>query len=167
MLTTTLNEIRKYSPCKSGLLKLTEALGENFDPDSKIDLLRILETNGLDDALWALRAVVETEDRDRIARLFACDCAEKGLELVDNPDPRSLNAVEISRQYALGRATDKELTAARAAAWAAWAAGAAARAAARAAWAARDAARAAWAARDAGAAGAWQEERFIQYLRDA
>jgi len=110
-------------------------------------------------------------------RLFACDVAEDALSLIDNPDPRSVKAIEVSRRYANGEATKEELTAARDAAWAAawdardaaWvaldAAGVAARAAARdaarvardAAWVALDAAGVAAraAARDAARDAAW------------
>ncbi|NWG72772.1 MAG: hypothetical protein HXY23_14365, partial [Parvularculaceae bacterium] len=95
------------------------------------------------------------------ARLFACDCAERALALSDKPDPRSVEAVRVSRLYARGDATLDRLAAAQAAAWAAaWdAARDAARDAAQAAaWAAAgDAAwDAAWAAaRDAAWAAAW------------
>jgi hypothetical protein len=72
---------------------------------------------------------------DRIARLFACDCAERVVHLCgDDPrgdDPRPRQAIDTARRYAEGEATDEELhiaaAAARAAAWdaaraAAWAA---------------------------------------------
>ena len=91
-------------------------------------------------------------------RLFACDCAEQVLPLFERDYPKDKRprvAIETARRFANGKATQKELAAAGAAAWAAAgaAAGAAAWAAAR--FAARDAARdaarvAAWAAaRDA------------------
>ena len=120
---------------------------------------------------------------ERTARLFACDCAERALKKYGkNPDPRSLEAVQVARRFSNGKATRRELNAARDAAWAAardaaWDAAGAARAAARdAAGAARDAA---WdAARDAAwdAAGAaawdaawdaeykWQTKRLLEYL---
>ncbi len=104
---------------------------------------------------------------ERITRLFACDCAERALGLVECPDERSIAAVGVTRRFADGLATHEELNAARAAA--SDAASDAARAAARdaasdaawnAAWAASDAAsgaaraaswnaKAAWAARAA------------------
>ena len=72
---------------------------------------------------------------DRTLRMFACWCAREALARIDNPDPRSINAVEVAERYANGKATKIELYAARDAAWdAAWAADrAAAWAAARAA----------------------------------
>ena len=122
---------------------------------------------------------------DRIARLFACDCAERVLPIYEKDypkDKRPRQAIEVARRYAEGKASDSELAAARAAARAAaWdAAGAAARAAAwdaawTAAWAAAGAAAgaaartAAWAAtRDAARAAErqWQVKRLMWYLGD-
>ena len=131
-----------------------------------IPLTEALESNDLDDTLWALRAVLPSErmERDKVARLFAADCADRVLPLYEARvpgDPRPRQAVNVARRYALGEATAEELVAAgaaagaaaRAAAWAA--AGAAARAAGRhaarvAAWGAARAA-----ARAAGRGAAW------------
>ena len=111
---------------------------------------------------------------DRLMHEFSIWCAEQALALIDEPDPRSLNALEVKRQWLDGNATDEDLAAAgaaaRAAAWAAarnaarYAAGAAAWAAA---WAAAgDAARAAaWAAAWA-AAGDAQVAQLIKMLED-
>jgi hypothetical protein len=114
---------------------------------------------------------------DRTARLFACDCAERVIHLCGD-DPRPRRAIEVSRRYAIGEATDDELAAAWAAASAAaraaasaaaWAASAAARAAASAAaWAARAAA---WAAASAAVSAAsaaeraWQLSRLLEYVQ--
>ena len=80
---------------------------------------------------------------------FACRCAEAALALVDNPDPRSVAAIEAKRRWLRGEISDDAL----AAAWdaARGAAQDAARAAAQ--DAARDAALAA--ARYAARAAAW------------
>jgi len=104
-----------------------EYRGKIIESDSKVvvrqvRLLRKIET-------W----------NDRTARLFAVWCAREAIKLIDNPDPRSVNAIDVAERYANGQATDEELDAAWIAAWAAaWAAArAAARAATRdAAWAA-------------------------------
>ena len=122
--------------------------------------------------LWILNKLDRQAD-DRTLRLFAVWCARNtpmsdGRKVGDLlTDPRSLAALEVAERYAHGNATDKELAAARDAAWsAAWdAARDAARDAAwAAAWAAawdaaeaaaRDAARdAAWAAAEAAASAA-------------
>jgi hypothetical protein len=106
---------------------------------------------------------------DQTLRLFAVWCARNALALVKNPDPRSVNAVDVAEKFANGKSTKKELAAAWDAAWAAagaaawdaaWAAAGAAAwdAAWAAAWAAAGAAAwdAAWAAAGAAAgAAAW------------
>ena len=82
-----------------------------------------------------------------LLRIFAVRCAEEALSRLAKPDPRSLAACEVASRHALGQATDRELAAARAAAWdaagdAAWASaeGAAWDAAVDSAWAAAGAA---------------------------
>ena len=82
----------------------------------------ILQSNGLDDALWALRCL---EGADREIRLFTVDCARQVQHLMT--DPRSLAALDVAERFANGLATSEELDAAwaaardaaRAAAWAA------------------------------------------------
>ena len=176
---TTLNKIREYSPCTDGWQKLLTHLGKTKADDEPLSLLTILDSNDLRDALWCLRAV---EGYDRELRLFAGWCARQVQHLLT--DQRSLDALDVAEQYALGKATEAELTVARDAAWeairdaadaageaAAWAAGSAAWSSATwAAWsaaeaarnAARDAAEAAWssatwAAWSAASAAAWVE----------
>ena len=154
---TTLNKIKQHSPCSDGWQKLLTFLNKTEADDELLELTTILESNGLDDALWSLRTV---DGKDREIRLMACDFAESVVHLAN--DERCNKAIDVSRKYANGEATQKELDAARAAAWAAVSAAArdavsaAARAAARAARDARDAAMAAVsaAARDAARAAA-------------
>ena len=156
---TTLNQIRDKSPCPYGWKKLLAHLGKTKADDEAISILTILESNGLDDALWCLPAVT---GHDREIRLYAVWCARQVQHLLT--DRRSLDALDVAERFANGLATDKELAAARAAAWAA--ASAESDAAGSAAWVesdasdASDAARAAaWAASDdasdAARAAAW------------
>ena len=160
---TTLNKIRDYSPCKDGWEKLLKHLGKTNADDEPLSLLTILDSNGLDDALWCLRAV---EGYDKEMRLYAVCCARQVQHLMT--DQRSLDALDVAEKYAHGQATDAELTearnaalnAARASAWedAAWAASTAARSSASdAAWVT---ARAAW-----DAARAAQETEFRRMLK--
>ena len=161
--TTTLNAIRAHGPCAQGWTKLLAHLGKTKADDEPLPLLTVLDSNGLDDALWCMRAMPE---HDRHWRLYAVWCARQVQHLM--ADRRSIAALDVAERHARGDATDAELAAARAAAgaaaWAAgwdaaaaaaWAAGDAGDAALDAAWAAGDAARAAAgaAARDAGDAG--------------
>jgi hypothetical protein len=144
---TTLNKIRAHSPCESGWKKLLSNLGKTKADDEPISITYILDSNGLDDALWCLRAV---DGCQKEMRLYAVDCARSVQHLLT--DKRSIDAIDVAERHAHGQATDEELNAARAAAWdaARTAAGAAARAAA---WdAARTAARGAAAWTVAGAA---------------
>ena len=162
-ITTTLNRIRAHRPCSDGWAKLLAGLGKTEADDETLPYTRIVEINGIDDALWACCAEPQYS---REWRLYAVWCARQVEYLMT--DERSKSALVVAELYANGQATDDELAAAGAAAEAAGAAaGAAARAVARdaaraaawaAAWAAaRDAAwDAAWAA--AGAA-AWAAAR--------
>jgi len=141
---TTLNKIRACSPCEPGWTKLLKHLGKTTADDEPLPFSVILESNGLDDALWCCRA---SPEYDREWRLFAVWCARQVQHLVT--DKRSIEALDVAERFANGLATTQEL----AAAW--YAAGYAARAAAGAAArvAARSAARAAARAAAGDAAG--------------
>ena len=149
-MTTTLNAIRAASPCHEGWTKLLKHLGKTSADDEPLPLLTVLDSNGLDDALWVLD---NTKCDPRLARHFGAWCAEQVLPLFETAYPNDMrprNAIAVARS---DDATEEDRAAARAAAGdAARAAGDAARAAARAAGdAARDAAwGAAWAAGAAG-----------------
>ena len=158
---TTLNKIREHSPCTPGWEKLLRSLNKTSADDKPLAITTILNSNGLDDALWCLRAV---EGHDREIRLYAVWCARQVQHLM--MDKRSLDALDVAERFANGQATEAELDAACDAAWdAAWdawdAAGAAARASAKAAArasagaAARDARASAGAAARAAAVDAW------------
>ena len=142
MTTTTLNRIRSHNPCANGWKKLLEGLGKTQADAEPLALTTILDINGLNDAIWALRCV---DDQAQVRR-YAVWCARQVQHLMT--DSRSLAALDVAERHADGQATDEELASAGAAAWAAaWAAAGAARAA-------RDAARAAWAATGAAAGAA-------------
>ena len=167
----TLAGLRKAGACVSGYNKVVRALQsrEFTDADEErethirfahkdsISIEFILKSNGLDDALWALRCI-DNADRDRDLRMYAVWCARQVEHLIT--DQRGKDALDVAERHANGYATDEELaaswSAARAAAWAA------ARAAAwAAAWAAaRDA------AFDAASAAAWaaQKEMLIKMI---
>ena len=138
-LTTTFKRLRSAGACQSRYKFLRATLMGVKDTEP-INLLTILETNGLDDALWALRATAE--NCDKIARLMAADFAEQTLLIWQKyapDDKRPSQAIEAARDFAHGRINADQLSAAEAAAWAAWAwdaAGAAVRAAGAAAGAA-------------------------------
>ena len=157
MIYTTLNKIRSHGPCTDGWTKLLKHLGKTGADDEPLSLLTVLESNGLDDALWCLRAV---DGQQQEMRLYAVWCARQVQHLMT--DPRALTALDVAERHAYGEASDKELStawdAARDAAWyaagspAAAAAWAAARAAA---WAAAAAEGAEWAAVAVAEAAMW------------
>ncbi len=166
MITTTLNRIRAHSPCREGWEKLLAGLGKTKADDDPLPFARIVEINGLDDALWCSRAEPQHE---REWRLFAVWCARQVQHLMT--DARSIAALDVAERCANGQATDGELAAARAAAGAAAAAagaaaGAAAAAATDAAWTAAGAAAAAAgaAAAAAGAAAAARKAKFLEVV---
>ena len=148
MIFITLNMIREHSPCESGWKKLLAHLGKTKADAVEFPLKEVLDSNGLDDALWCLRCLPKKYDSQ--IRLLACDFAGRVLYLYEKEypdDKRPRMAIEAARKYANKQISKKELEAARAArdaagaaAWeAAWAAGAsagAAGAAGDAAWAA-------------------------------
>jgi hypothetical protein len=101
---TTLNRIREYGPCKEGWSKLLTYLGKTSADDKPLEISTIVESNGLDDALWCLRAV---EGEDRKIRLFAVWCARRVQHLMT--DPRSLKVLDVAEAYANGTATLEEL----------------------------------------------------------
>ena len=150
--TTTLNRIRQEKPCPDGWEELLAHLGKTKADDEPLSLLTVLDSNGLDDALWVLSFGMPD---DRLARHFQAWCAEQVLHLFEEDRP---NDTRIRDQIAMLRnddATDAQRAATRASAWDA--AGYATRAAMA---AARDAARtAAW---DATRAAAWDAARDAQ-----
>jgi hypothetical protein len=151
--TTTLNRILAASPCDEGWTKLLRHLGKTQADDEPLPLLTVLDSNGLDDALWVLSKAMPD---DRLNRHFGAWCAEQVLHLFESERPddmRPRRAIEVARDDA---ATPKQRATARAAARAAEAAArAAAGTAAGAAWAAARAARDAGTAAGAAAWAAW------------
>jgi len=118
MIFTTLNKIREHQPCTSGWKKLLNYLGKTEADDEPLPLTTILESNGLDDCLWALQTVPE---HNNLWRKYAVWCARQVEHLMD--DERSKNSLVVAWDHAEGKATDDELAAAsdaaRVAAWAA------------------------------------------------
>ncbi len=157
--TVTLKQLRDAHACIYGYNKVVRAVqGKEFTCEDAeresyihhahkepIGLLDILESNNLDDALWACRCVT---GKDRELRLFAVRRARSVEHL--NTDLRVKACNDVAERFANGEATDEGLAAARASAWEAWAAARDARASAWEAWAAaRAACASAWDARAA------------------
>jgi len=143
MLTTNFNLLKQANACTGRYRHLARALGgiRAYGREAPITLLQVLDANGLDDALWALRATAQPVDAERFSRLLACNYAEHVLPVAWDPvypqDRRPWETCAVARRFAVGTATAEELAAA---ARAAEAAADAAAAAARDAWAAGEAA---------------------------
>ena len=104
----TLNRIRAYDPCNSGWSKLLAAKGKTKADDEEFPLADILETNDLDDCLWALRCT--PKDTHHLWRKFAVWSARQVEHLME--DERSKAALNVAWQHSNGEATDDELAAA-------------------------------------------------------
>jgi len=109
---TTFREIFKHKPC--GQIKgsgewwdlLTSKLGtENLDTD--VSILEILESNGIQDAVWALRT-----QKYKDYCLFLADVAESVLHIFEREypeDDRPRKCVEGVRLFHAGKITKYEL----------------------------------------------------------
>lgn len=72
MFYTTLNKIREHSPCCEGWRRLLTYLGKTKADDEPLSFKSILDSNDLDDAIWALRSIDAPE-----VRLFAVRCVRQ------------------------------------------------------------------------------------------
>jgi hypothetical protein len=161
--TTTLNDIRAALPCRDGWEKLLAHLGKTKADDEPLPLLTVLDSNGLDDALWVLSKAMQPE-HDRLSRHFQAWCAEQVLHLYEARYPGDSRVRDRIAMLRNDAATPDERAAAWAAAWdaaresadAADTAGSAEYAAEAAAT--RDATSAAWVAREAAWAAAWDAD---------
>ena len=131
---TTINELREHDPDDP----VIERLSKTYADDAPIKISAIFASNGIEAALWCLRAV---DGYDKELRLYAVWCVRQVQHLLT--DKRSLAALDVAERHAYGRASDAELDAAWAAAWEAAASTTASDAGLDAAWAAASAARAA------------------------
>ncbi len=114
MAYTTLNRIKEYEPCGSGWKRLLKFLGKDKADNRRLSFKRILKSNGIHDAIWALRTL-PYEDKC----LFLADVAESVLHIYEkrNPDDdRPRKAIQAVRDYKVNGITREQLNKARAAA---------------------------------------------------
>jgi hypothetical protein len=110
---TTLRDILAHDPCgqepgsRYGWQKLLRHLGKKRADDEPIPFRVILESNGLDDALWATRT---RPDLASTWRLLAVRYARRVQHLM--ADPRSVAALDVAERHVRGDATDEEMKAA-------------------------------------------------------
>lgn len=110
MLYTTLNKLKMHDPCISGKEKLLAYLGKTEADDEPLPLKTILESNGIEDALWCLRGV---DGNAKEMRLFAIWCARRVEHLDKSGASKALNDANAAW------AKEQITAAALAAAWAA------------------------------------------------
>ena len=110
----TLNKIKAHSPFEDGWKKLLTFLNKTKADNEEIDLLTVLESNGIKDAVWCLCTF------DYIDRcLFMADVAElslKNYEDMYGTDSRPRIAIESARKYHAKEISLEELRAADSAA---------------------------------------------------
>lgn len=114
MRTVTYEEFLKLDP---GWLYGEGWIKVSFDRfGGRMSALDILNLDGVreEDKLWSV--LREEFIPAPILHEFACVCAEYAFTLTDNPDSRSIKAVEVKRAWLRGEMTEGELAAARAAA---------------------------------------------------
>lgn len=109
-LTTTLNAIRQHSPCEDGWRNLLDHLGKTKADDEPVSFRTILESNGLNDALWCLRAL--PPEMDSAVRLLVCDLVEPAMVYVPDGETRPQAAIDAARAYARCEITAEDLAAA-------------------------------------------------------
>ena len=116
MKTVTVGQFKSFRPCwleTAEGRKRFARIAAIRDEWTALDVLNLPNVSAAD-KLWS---VLREEFIDApILHEFACRCAEYALSFVDNPDPRSIAAIEAKRKWLRGEITDKELDAARAAA---------------------------------------------------
>ena len=111
--TTTLAAIRNEEPCQDGWKKLLAHLGKTKADNEPLELLTVLESNGLDDALWVLSWAMPD---DRLARHYQAWCAEQVLHIFDAERPRDTRVRDQIAMLRDDTATLEQRGAARAAA---------------------------------------------------
>ena len=112
--TTTLARIREARPCKDGWEKLLAHLGKTKADDEPLDLLTVLDSNGLDDALWVLSYAMPD---DRLARHFQAWCAEQVLHHFEAERPDDMRIREQIAMLRRDDATEEERKASWTATW--------------------------------------------------
>ena len=141
MMQTTLDAIRKLTPCKTSWEKGLAYLGKTTPDDEPIDLMTILDVMGVADTVWCFHVIPRLKLQHLVFALAETvahlDKSGTAQQAIDAGRSYLAGTGSLADSHAAARATATAYAAARAAA-AAWAA--------RAAWA-----DAAWAARAAAA----------------
>ena len=109
MKTVTVGQFRKFGPC---WLETAEGRGKFAriaairNEWTALDVLNLPDVSA-QDKLWSV--LREEFIEAPILHEFACRCAEYALSFVENPDPRSIAAIEAKRKWLRGEITGAEL----------------------------------------------------------
>lgn len=107
----TLNKLKDNNFKKYSLQNLLSFLNKTNTDDAPLDLLTILESNGVVDCVWAFRCT----DNDKPAyRHIAADFAESVLHIYEERHPNDYRpriAIQAARDYANDLISKEELTA--------------------------------------------------------
>jgi len=121
MLHTTLTILRKHNACERGYKTLKASLPQDHAADAPITLAHILKSNGIGDALWALRTTVEPTGRN-VAQEIAIRAAERALPIFEKHRPddnRVRECIAATRAFLCGEISHDDLLQKRRAAHAA------------------------------------------------
>jgi len=104
---TTLNKIKDKHPCSDGWSKLLKSLGKTKTDDQDLDLMHILKSNGIQDAVWTLRCFDYLD-----YCLFLADIAENVLHIYEknNDSKAPMLAIKAIRDYKKGVITKAQLS---------------------------------------------------------
>ncbi|MCK5609681.1 hypothetical protein KAR91_47850 [Candidatus Pacearchaeota archaeon] len=102
----TLNIIKEKRPCTSGWKILLKSLNKTEADNEELDLIDVLKSNGIEDAIWCLRCF-KYEDYC----LFLADVAESVLHIYErkNKNTAPRDAITAIREYKLGNINKAEL----------------------------------------------------------
>jgi hypothetical protein len=103
MITITLEQIRKHNSCQEGWEQLLKFQGKTKADNEPFPFSSLLESNGLNDALWALRCL----DDPKLAQLLAIAFAQEVLGFMESQ--RSRNAIRIAHLYLHGEVREAEV----------------------------------------------------------
>lgn len=104
-MNTTLNQILKYSPCKSSWVTLLRALNKTKADDELLTFKFILESSGIENAVWCLRVL-----DFRSWCLFCADVAELVLPIFEKHYPTNglpRETIEAIRAFHRGEISEK------------------------------------------------------------
>ena len=108
---TTLNKIRQRHPCTDGWEKLLRHLGKTAADDEPLSIMTVLESNGIEDTIWCLRAV---DGHDRERQLFAVRCVRRFQHILS---VESIKALNVAEMFSKGLVDQDRLDEANRASW--------------------------------------------------